>query len=136
MLLVSLLNNDRRDDDDDDEEDIADLPWLTHSDLVQIQQEFLFLRQKADGSKLLWFRTDVLNKYKNHGYCEFDATNPFNCILVFLDFDKKHVVTSTLFEIHNGNIIMMRLQDFIGVPPKERNHWQKYQIIDNLHLHT
>ena len=133
MQLVSLLNNDRR---NDDEEDIADLPWLTHSDIVQIQQEFLFLRQKADGSKLLWFRTDVLNKYKNHGYCEFDATNPFSCILIFLDFDKKHVVTSTLFEIHNGNIIMMRPYDFLGVPPKQRNHWQKYQIIDNLHLHT
>jgi hypothetical protein len=118
------------------EEGIADLPWLTETDLVQIQQELLFQRNKVDISKPLWFRTDVLSKYKNHGYCEIDAANPFNCVLLFLDYDKKQIVTSTLFQIHNGNIIMIRARDFTRVPPKERNHWQHYQIADNLHLHT
>jgi hypothetical protein len=127
-----LLNNDRP----NKEEDMADLPWLTDRDVVQIQQEFLFLRQRSDRSKLLWFRTHVLTRYKNHGYCEVDATNPFSCVLIFLDYDKKHIATSTLFEIHNSNIIMIRAQDFLGIPPKERNHWQKYQIRDDLHLHT
>ncbi|MDQ3967057.1 MAG: hypothetical protein M3275_01530 [Thermoproteota archaeon] len=119
----------------DKEEGSADLPWLTETDLVQIQQELLFQRKKVDISKLLWFRTDVLSKYKNHGYCEIDMANPFSCVLLFLDYDKKQIVTSTLFEIHNGNIIMIRARDFPGVPPKERNHWQHYQIVDNLHLH-
>jgi hypothetical protein len=109
-----------------------DLPWLTDSDLVQIQQELRFHRQRsADGSKL-WFRTDVLDRHNNHRYCEVNVTNPFSCVLIFLDNDKKHVMTSALFEIHNGNIIMIRLQDFLAVPPKDRNHWQKYQIMDNL----
>ena len=119
-----------------EEDDVVHLPWLTESDLVQIQQELLFLRQqRADGSKPLWFRTDVLDRYKNHRYCEVDVTNPFSCVLIFLDNDKKHVVTSALFEIHNRNIIMIRLKDFLAIPPKERNHWQKYQIIDNLNFY-
>jgi hypothetical protein len=120
----------------DKEEGISDLPWLTDTDLVQIQQELLFLKEKADESKPLWFRTDVLAKYKNHRYSEIDVANPFSCVLLFLDYDKKHIVTSTSFEIHNGNILMIRPQDFLAVPPKERNHWQKYQIVGNLHLHT
>jgi hypothetical protein len=131
MQLVNLLNNDRP-----NEEDIADLPWLTDRDRVQIQQEFLFLRQRADRSKPLWFRTDVLTRYKNHRYCEVDVTNPFSCVLIFLDYDKRHTAASTLFEIHNGNIIMIKALDFLGVPPKERSHWQKYQITDDLHSHT
>jgi hypothetical protein len=126
------LNNDRC----KDEEDIVDRPSLTHSDLRQVQQEFLFLRQKADGSKLLWFRTDMLSKYKNHRYCEFAATNPFGCIMVFLDFDKNHVEAYRVFEIHNRNTIMMRPDDLLGVQPRETNHWQKYQIMNNLHLDT
>src|SRR5215218_6746051 len=127
-LLYLLDKGSPAEEEEEEEEGIADLPWLTETDLVQIQQELLFQRKKVDISKPLWFRTDVLTKYKNHGYCEIDATNPFSCILIFLDYDKKHVATSTLFEIHNGNIIMMRPQGFLGVPPKERNHWQKYQI--------
>jgi hypothetical protein len=132
MLPVYLLDKDRS--SKAEEKDIADLPWLTDSPLVQIQQEPLFLRQqRADGSKkLLWFRTDVLDGYKNHRYCDVDVINPFSCVLIFLDNDKKPFVTSTLFEIHNCNIIMIGLQDFLAVPPKERNHWQKYQIMDNL----
>lgn len=132
MQLVNSLNKERS----YKEEDIACLPWLTDRDLVQIREELMFLRQGSDGSKPLWFRTDVLARYKNHGYCEVDMANPFSCVLIFLDYDKKHVAASTLFEIHNGNIIIIRSQDFLGVPPKERNHWQKYQIIDNLHLFT
>lgn len=42
MQLVNLLNEDRP--SKEEEEDVADLPWLTDSDLVQIQQELLFLR--------------------------------------------------------------------------------------------
>lgn len=40
IQLVNLLNNDRPNKAEDD---IADLPWLTDMDLVEIQQEFLFL---------------------------------------------------------------------------------------------
>jgi hypothetical protein len=116
------LNNDRR---NKEEEDIADLPWLTDMDLVEIQQEFLFLRQRADTSKPMWFRTDVLTRYKNHRYCEVDETIPFSCVLIFLDYDKKHITTSAVFEIHNGNIIMIRAQAFLGVPPKERKSLAK-----------
>ena len=126
------MSKDRRNKD----EDVADLPWLTDRDLMQVRQEFLFLRQGSDGLKPLWFRTDVLARYKNHRYCEVDMANPFSCVLIFLGYDKKYVEASTFFEIHNGYIIMIRSQDFLGVPPKERNHWQKYQIMDNLHLYT
>ena len=124
------MSKDRRD------KDVADLPWLTDRDLVQIRQELLFLRQGSEGSKPLWFRTDVLTRYKDHRYCEVDMANPFNCVLIFLDYDEKYVAASTFFEIHKGNTIMIRSQDFLGVPPKERNHWQKHQIMDNLHLYT
>jgi hypothetical protein len=133
MKLTYLLY--KRSPDKEKEEGIADLPWLTETALAQIQQELLFQRNNSGTSKPLWFRTDVLSKYESHRYCEIDMTNPFSCVLLFLDYDKKHIVTSTLFEIHNGNIIMVRAQDFARVPPKERNHWQHYQIADNLHLH-
>ena len=129
--LVYLLNK----EGPDKEEDIADLPWFIDSDLVHIQQELLFLRTKADQLKPLWFRTDVLARYKDHAYCEINVGNSFNCVLLFLDYDKKHIATSISFEIHNGNIIMIRLQDFLGLPPRERNHWRKYQIVDDLRLH-
>jgi len=56
--------------------------------------------------------------------------------VIFFDDDKKDVTASTLFEIHHGKIIMVSSQDFLGVPPKERNHWQKYQTKDNLQLYT
>ena len=94
MLLVYLLDKDRS--SKVEEKDIANLPWLTDSHLVQIQQEPLFLRQqRADESKkLLWFRTDVLDRYKNHRYCDVDVINPFSCVLIFLDNYKKHVMTS------------------------------------------
>jgi hypothetical protein len=131
IQLVNLLNNDRPNKEEDD---IADLPWLTDMDHVEIQREFLFLRQRADTSKPMWFRTGVLTRYKNHGYYEVDETIPFSCVLIFLDYDKKQIATSALFEIHNGNIIMIRARAFLGVPPKERNHWQKYQIRNDLHL--
>ncbi len=120
----------------DEEEGIEDLPWLTETDLVQIQQELLIQRNKVDISKPLWFKTDVLSRYKNHRYCEINEANPFNCFLLFLDYDTKHIITSALFESHHGNIIMIRARDFTGIPPKERNHWQHYQIVDDLHLHV
>lgn len=78
----------------------------------------------------------MLTRYKNHRYCEVDATNPYSCVLIFLDYDKKHIATITLFEIYNGNIIMIMAQDFLGVPTKERNHREKYQVRDDLQLHT
>ena len=63
MHLVNLLNKDGPSKVEED--DVAHLPWLTESDLVQIQQELLFLRQqRADGSKPIWFRTDVLDRYR------------------------------------------------------------------------
>jgi hypothetical protein len=133
MQLVNLLNNDRP----NKKEDIADLSWLTdRGSCTNSTGEFLFLRQSADRSKPLWFRTDALTRYKNHRYCEVDATNPLSCVLIFLDYDKKHVLTSTLFEIDNGNIMLIKAQDFLGIPQKERNHWRRYQIRDNLHLHA
>ena len=61
--------------------------------------------------------------------------HPFSCVVIFFDDDKKDVTASTLFEIHHGKIIMVSSQDFLGVPPKERNHWQKYQTKDNLQLY-
>jgi hypothetical protein len=125
------LNPDRP----DKEEDMADLPWLSDGDIVQTQQEFRFLRQRFDRSKPLWFRIDVLTRYRNHRYCDMDARNPFNCVFDFLGYDKKDIATSTLFEIHDGNIIFIKPQEFLRVPPKERKHWQKYQITDDLHLH-
>jgi hypothetical protein len=43
MELVYLLNKGmRRDNEEEKEDDIADLPWLTDTDLVQIQQELYF----------------------------------------------------------------------------------------------
>ena len=91
----------------------------------------------SHGSKPLWFRTDVLTRYNNQGYCEVDMANPsIQFVVIFLDHDKKDVTASTLFEIHHGKIIMVSSQDFLGVPPKERNHWQKYQTKDNLQLYT
>ena len=44
MLHVNLLNKNRPYREEND--DIANLPWLTDTDLVQIQQELLFLRQQ------------------------------------------------------------------------------------------
>ena len=121
----------------------ADLPWFSDTDLVQVRKELEFLQQHrssaaSDRSRryyqdVLWFRLDVLRKYKNHEFCVLNISNPFNGLLVFLDLDKRHTISSTSFEIHSGSIIMMRIDDFIGIPPRERKyHWQKYQIADNV----
>lgn len=131
MKLGYLLDN----GNPDKEEGAADLPWLTETDL-EVRQELLFQRKQVEIPKPLWFRTDVLSRYKNHAYCEIDVANPFSCVLLFLDYDKKRIVSSTIFEIHNGNIIMIKARHFPGVPPKERNYWRHYQIVDNLHLHV
>ena len=61
MLLVNLLDKDRS--NKEEEKDIADPPWLTDSDLVQIQQELPFLRQqRADGSKKSQYGLELMSQ--------------------------------------------------------------------------
>jgi hypothetical protein len=78
--------------------------------------------------QVLHFKVVVLERYFHHSYCQLDITDWHNSILKFLDKNKE-VVTEAWFHFNDDkNTIMMVAEEFVGIPPKERNYWLKYSM--------
>lgn len=119
-----------------DYNDIADLPWMTPGDHDQIQEELSYLKHIWDDElhmtkdmKILKFKVDALDKYKNHENCSLDISNLYGCSIAFLN-NIGESVTSTHFFFQTESTIMMYARDFVLIPPRERKYWKKYQILD------
>jgi hypothetical protein len=105
--------------------------WFTEQERKQIFQELRYLKnydrenQVWRDLRLLDFRREVLDKYRNHEFCKIGRD-----YISFLEKDKKTPESSVSFVVSgsNKNIIMVQAKNFIYVPPKERKHWQLYQI--------
>ncbi len=114
-----------------------ELPWLTENDIAQMKKEVMFLeKRKSNNSDVSWFKLQVLDRYRKHKFCALETGNKFNCILAFLDYNRKDIVASLEFSINNNSILMMRSTEFVKIPPKERRHWQKYEVEGDLRSGT
>jgi hypothetical protein len=78
----------------------------------------------------MYFRRQVLNKYRNNDLCDTGSE-----YISFLEQDKKtsastvHFVNRNFANIDDDIVLMMQAQQYINVPPKERQrHWKYYEI--------
>ena len=118
------------------EESTGDLPWWTEKEKEQASQELHYLKQFDQQTnefrdiKWMYFRRQVLDKYRNNEFCDIGSEN-----ISFLEKDKKKTSASTVnfinrnFANMQGIVLMVQAQDYIYVPPRQRPHWQcmKYQ---------
>jgi hypothetical protein len=116
------------------EEESKDSPWLTTTDIEQVSEELHYLKQFDQATNeyrdIIWmyFRREVLNKYRNNDLCEIGDE-----YISFLHHDKKAVASTVNFVNRNfaninGIVLMLRAQEYINVPPTERSHWEQYEI--------
>ena len=115
-------------------EESKDSPWLTTTDIEQVSEELHYLKQfdqaTNDYRDIIWmyFRREVLNKYRNNDLCEIGDE-----YIRFLRHDKKTVASTVNFVNRNfaninGIVLMVQAQEYINVPPTERSHWKQYEI--------
>jgi len=118
-------------------EEDADLPWWTEEEKEQASQELHYLKQfdqqinKFRDIKWVYFRQEVLDKYRNSEFCEVGREH-----ISFLEDDKKTPASTVNFISRNfanidGIVMMVQAQDYIMVPPRQRPHWQKYEILES-----
>ena len=80
------------------------------------------------------FRLGSLEKYKNNDLCEVGNNH-----ISFLDLQedkdrqikiKTPVVASTakFYYTNIEDTILMKAEDYLNIPPTERNHWQQHEI--------
>ena len=112
-----------------------DLPWWTEKEEEESSQELHFLKQfdqQADelrDIKWMYFRREVLDKYRNNGFCDIGSEH-----ISFLRQEDKKTAASTVnfigrnFANVDGIVLMVQAQDYINVPPSQRPHWQRYEI--------
>ena len=116
------------------EEESKDSPWLTTTDIEQVSEELHYLKQFDQATNeyrdIIWiyFRREVLNKYRNNDLCEIGDE-----YISFLHHDKKAVASTVNFVNRNfaninGIVLMLQAQEYINVPPTERSHWEQYEI--------
>jgi hypothetical protein len=116
------------------EEESKGSPWLTTTDIEQVSEELHYLKQFDQATNeyrdIIWmyFRREVLNKYRNNDLCEIGDE-----YISFLHHDKKAVASTVNFVNRNfakinGIVLMLQAQEYINVPPTERSHWEQYEI--------
>jgi hypothetical protein len=112
------------------------LQWLEPKDHEQIDKEMKFLK-RCDYKAKIWkdrqllkFRVEVLGKYQNHQYCALNISDFYDCRLGFMDEFNERVESLVIFWIEK-RMVVMQADQFVEVPPKERNYWYKHQILDN-----
>jgi hypothetical protein len=116
------------------EEESKGSPWLTTTDIEQVSEELHYLKQFDQATNeyrdIIWmyFRREVLNKYRNNDLCEIGDE-----YISFLHHDKKAVASTVNFVNRNfakinGIVLMLQAQEYINVPPTERSHWEEYEI--------
>jgi hypothetical protein len=116
-------------------EKAEDSAWLTTTDIDQVSEELHYLKQFDHATneyrdiRWMYFRREVLNKYRNNDLCEIGSE-----YIKFLRHDKKTVASSVNFvnrnfaNIKDGIVLMLQAQEYINVPPSERLHWNQYEI--------
>jgi hypothetical protein len=116
-------------------EKAEDSAWLTTTDIEQVSEELHYLKQFDQATneyrdiRWMYFRREVLNKYRNNDLCEIGSE-----YIKFLRHDKKTVASSVNFvnrnfaNIKDGIVLMLQAQEYINVPPSERLHWNQYEI--------
>ena len=115
-------------------EKAEDSSWLTTTDIERLSEELHYLKQFDQATneyrdiRWMYFRREVLNKYRNNSLCEIGGE-----YIRFLRHDKKRVASTVNFVNRNfaninGIVLMLQAQEYINVPPNERPHWEHYEI--------
>ena len=116
------------------QEEARDSPSLTTTDIERVSEELHYIKQfdqaTNDYRDIIWmyFRREVLNKYRNNDLCEIGDE-----YIRFLRHDKKTVASTVNFVNRNfaninGIVLMVQAQEYINAPPTERSHWEQYEI--------
>jgi hypothetical protein len=118
-------------------EEAEDSSWLTTTDIERVSEELHYLKQFDQATneyrdiRWMYFRREVLNKYRNNDLCEIGGE-----YIRFLRHDKKTVASTVNFINRNfaninGIVLMLQAQEYINVPPTERSHWEQYKIAES-----
>jgi hypothetical protein len=105
--------------------------WITNEEEEQITKEYRYLNSIEPITKswrdLAWmyFKPIVLDKYKNNSSCEIGEK-----YITFLQPGGNDDLT-VHFELINGKL-MVQSKYYCFVPPKERKHWEKYQLQEDI----
>jgi hypothetical protein len=115
-----------------------ELPWWTEEELKRAAKELHFLKQltATDEKQMsvyrdiywMYFKRQVLDKYRNSEYCDIGDE-----YIHFLSYDKSKPEDSIAHFINRDfdnikDVLMVQAQEFINVPPRQRSHWQHYEI--------
>jgi hypothetical protein len=116
------------------------LSWWTEEEKEQAAKELHFLKQPTivDQKQTnvyrdinwMYFRQEVLDKYRNNEFCDSGS----EYISFFQQQDDKKTPASTVNFINRnlpniqGIVLMVQAQNYINVPPRQRPHWQRYEI--------
>jgi hypothetical protein len=76
-------------------------------------------------ASLRCYRQGVLAKYVGNVYCDVG-----NCDkqISFLSPDRKNAESTVNFYNTNQGIIMVQAHELVKLPPKEREHWEEYEL--------
>jgi hypothetical protein len=118
-------------------EENEDLPWWIKREEEQASQELRYFKQPDPKTneyrdiRWMYFRREVLDKYRNNKLCEIGDN-----YVRFLSSEKKEPALTVNFNNRNfvnidGIVLMVQAQDYIYVPPRERPHWNHYEIREN-----
>ena len=82
----------------------------------------------------------ILDKYRNNEYCHIgDDDGNGKRFIRFLSVDKSKPPESTVRFDYRRNtgtndiddtVLMIQAEDFVNVPPRQRPHWQRYEILE------
>ena len=75
----------------------------------------------------LYFKNEVLDRYKNHNNYEIVEKLPFGYLTFFVS-DCNTTETSLEFVFRYKNAIMIYAREFVSVPLEERKYWEKFEV--------
>jgi hypothetical protein len=134
------------------EKQIQDLPWWTaeelegaalfdeiyldsHPPAVVDWQIAMQQASASDNINWMYFRSQILDKYRTHKYCDIGHDYQNECEYVrFLSTDKSKPPDSAVrfrFESDNVQILKVKAADYINIPPRQRQHWDQHAIPEN-----
>jgi hypothetical protein len=75
-------------------------------------------------ASLRCYRQGVLAKYVGNEYCDIGDCNKQ---ISFLD-NNKNIESTVNFYNTNHGILMVQAHELVKLPPKERGHWEEYEL--------
>jgi len=106
--------------------------WCSKKDCELIFKRLQHLKhiEHEDGiwndQRWLYFDKHVLDRYKENKYSEIDWFGYFG-YLIFYNYSEEEEKLSIEF-IPKGKLIKIQAREFVHMPPKEENHWLKFQV--------